>query len=128
MTPTELQSLLREFYLERLALPRDRVLAYLNRFRGAMERAEPGAADAGSGLPQIREVRLRGGRPVGRPVGETRMRERFGVTLVRVTRYNGEVVLQPTAETVLRAGDRLRLFGLPRQIDAMLAATDLLIE
>src|SRR5262245_10741355 len=114
--------------LERLALPRDRVLAYLSRFRGAMERAEPGASDSASGLPQIREVRLRGGSPVGRPLGETRMRERFGVTLVRVTRHNGEVVLQPTAETVLRAGDRLRLFGLPRQIDAMLAATDLLIE
>ena len=114
--------------LERLALPRDRVLAYLNRFRGAMERAEPGATDSASGLPQIREVRLRGGSPVGRPLGETRMRERFGVTLVRVTRHNGEVVLQPTAETVLRAGDRLHLFGLPRQIDAMLAATDLLIE
>ena len=114
--------------LERLALPRDRVLAYLSRFRGAMERAEPGATDSASGLPQIREVRLRGGSPVGRPLGETRMRERFGVTLVRVTRHNGEVVLQPTAETVLRAGDRLRLFGLPRQIDAMLAATDLLIE
>ena len=114
--------------LERLALPRDRVLAYLSRFRGAMERAEPGATDSAGGLPQIREVRLRGGSPVGRPLGETRMRERFGVTLVRVTRHNGEVVLQPTAETVLRAGDRLRLFGLPRQIDAMLAATDLLIE
>ena len=114
--------------LERLALPRDRVLAYLSRFRGAMERAEPGATDSASGLPQIREVRLRGGSPVGRPLGETRMRERFGVTLVRVTRHNGEVVLQPTAETVLRAGDRLRLFGLPWQIDAMLSATDLLIE
>jgi len=114
--------------LERLALPRDRVLAYLSRFRTAMEHAEAVAADAGTGLPLIREVRLKGGSPVGRPLGETRMRERFGVTLVRVTRHNGEVVLQPTAETVLRAGDRLRLFGLPRQIDAMLAATDLLIE
>jgi CPA2 family monovalent cation:H+ antiporter-2 len=114
--------------LERLALPRERVLAYLSRFRGAMERAEPGATDSGGGLPQIREVRLRGGSSVGRPLGETRMRERFGVTLVGVTRQSGEVVLQPTAETVLRAGDRLHLFGLPRQIDAMLAATDLLIE
>jgi monovalent cation:H+ antiporter-2, CPA2 family len=114
--------------LERLALPRDRVLAYLSRFRTAMEHAEAAAADAGTGLPLIREVRLKGGSPVGRPLGETRMRERFGVMLVRVTRHNGEVVLQPTAETVLRAGDRLRLFGLPRQIDAMLAATDLLIE
>jgi K+:H+ antiporter len=114
--------------LERLALPRERVLAYLSRFRTAMEHAEAAAADAGTGLPLIREVRLKGGSPVGRPLGETRMRERFGVMLVRVTRHNGEVVLQPTAETVLRAGDRLRLFGLPRQIDAMLDATDLLIE
>jgi K+:H+ antiporter len=114
--------------LERLALPRDRVLAYLSRFRTAMEHAEAAAADAGTGLPLIREVRLKGGSPVGRPLGETRMRERFGVTLVGVTRQSGEVVLQPTAETVLRAGDRLRLFGLPRQIEAMLAATDLLIE
>jgi CPA2 family monovalent cation:H+ antiporter-2 len=111
--------------LERLALPRDRVLAYLSRFRTAMEHAEAAAADAGSGLPLIREVHLKGG---GRPLGETRMRERFGVTLVGVTRQSGEVVLQPTAETVLKVGDRLRLFGLPRQIDAMLAATDLLIE
>jgi CPA2 family monovalent cation:H+ antiporter-2 len=111
--------------LERLALPRDRVLAYLSRFRTAMEHAEAAAADAGSGLPLIREVHLKGG---SRPLGETRMRERFGVTLVGVTRQSGEVVLQPTAETVLKVGDRLRLFGLPRQIDAMLAATDLLIE
>jgi CPA2 family monovalent cation:H+ antiporter-2 len=114
--------------LERLALPRDRVLAYLNRVRGAMEQAGAGALDSRTGLPQIREVRLRGGSPVGRPLGETRMRERFGVTLVGVTRQSGEVVLHPTAETVLRAGDRLRLFGLPQQIDAMLAATNLLIE
>ena len=114
--------------LERLALPRDRVLAYLSRFRTAMEHTEAAAADPGTGLPQIREVRLKGGSPVGRPLGETRMRERFGVTLVGVTRQSGEVVRQPTAETVLKVGDRLRLFGLPRQIDAMLAATDLLIE
>jgi len=114
--------------LERLALPRDRVLAYLSRFRTAMEHAEAAAADPGTGLPQIREVRLKGGSPVGRPLGEARMRERFGVTLVGVTRQSGEVVLQPTAETVLKVGDRLRLFGLPRQIDTMLAATDLLIE
>src|SRR5207249_5897925 len=83
--------------LERLALPRDRVLAYLSRFRTAMEHAEAAAADAGTGLPQIREVRLKGGSPVGRPLGEARMRERFGVTLVGVTRQSGEVVLQPTA-------------------------------
>ncbi len=50
-------------------------------------------------------------------LGEARMRERFGVTVVSVTRATGEVVADPTADTVLRRGDRLRLFGLPRQID-----------
>jgi hypothetical protein len=38
------------------------------------------------------------------------------------------VVADPTAETVLRRGDRLRLFGLPRQIASMLSGSDVLIE
>ena len=48
--------------------------------------------------------------------------------MVRVTRATGEEVLNPTADTVLREGDRLRLFGLPRQIDALLAGSEVLIE
>jgi CPA2 family monovalent cation:H+ antiporter-2 len=114
--------------LERLSLPRDRVLAYLTRYRGAMERAEAGAGDSATGLPQIREVHLLGGILVGQSLGEARTRERFGVTVVAVTRGTGEVLPDLTAETVLRAGDRLRLFGLPRQIDAMLAGSDVLNE
>jgi monovalent cation:H+ antiporter-2, CPA2 family len=114
--------------LERLALPRERVLAYLNRYRGAMESAAAGSADSAPGLPQIREVHLRGGGLVGQSLGEARMRERFGVTVVAVTRETGEVVPHPSAETVLRAGDRMRLFGLPRRIDALLAEADALRE
>ena len=34
----------------------------------------------------------------------------------------------PNAETVLRAGDRMRLFGLPHRIDALLAEADVLSE
>jgi len=71
-------------------------------------------------LPQIRQIVLTGGSLVGQSLGEARTRERFGVTVVRVTRATGEEVLNPTADTVLREGDRLRLFGLPRQIDALL--------
>jgi CPA2 family monovalent cation:H+ antiporter-2 len=56
--------------LERLSLPRERVLAYLNRFRGAMERAKAEAEEASSGLPQLREVSLRGGDLVGQSLGE----------------------------------------------------------
>jgi monovalent cation:H+ antiporter-2, CPA2 family len=112
--------------LERLSLPRERVLAYLNRYRGTMERAK--AEEEGTGLPQLREISLRGGHLMGQSLGEARMRERFGVTVVHVTRAAGEVVGDPTADTVLRRGDRLRLFGLPRQIDALLSGSDVLIE
>jgi len=114
--------------LERLSLPRERVLAYLNRFRGAMERAKAEAEEVGAGLPQTREVSLRGGNLVGQSLGEARMRERFGVTVVAVTRVTGEEIADPTAETVLRRGDRLRLFGLPRQIDTLLSGSEVLIE
>jgi monovalent cation:H+ antiporter-2, CPA2 family len=114
--------------LERLSLPRERVLAYLNRFRGAMERAKAEAEEASSGLPQLREVSLRGGDLVGQSLGEARIRERFGVTVVAVTRVAGEEIADPTAETVLRRGDRLRLFGLPRQIDTLLSGSQVLIE
>ena len=114
--------------LERLSLPRDRVLAYLNRYRGAMEHADTGGGDSAPGLPQIREIRLRGGDLVGQSLGEARMRERFGVTVVALTRETGEVVSSPSAETVLRAGDRMRLFGLPRRIDALLAEADVLSD
>jgi uncharacterized transporter YbjL len=114
--------------LERLSLPRDRVLAYLSRYRGAAEWARAAGGESGTGLPQLREIGLKGGHLVGQSLGEARIRERFGVNVVAVRRASGETVEEPTAETVLRAGDRLRLFGLPRQIDALLSGSEVLIE
>src|SRR2546426_9622970 len=85
-----------------------------------MESVDADREGPGAGLPQICQIVLKGGSLVGQSLGEARMRERFGVTVVRVTRAIGEEGLNPTADTVLREGDRLRLFGLPRQIDALL--------
>jgi len=114
--------------LERLSLPRDQVLAYLNRYRGAMESVDAGGEIPGAGLPRLHEVTLRGGDLVDQSLREARVRERFGVTVVAVTRASGETVLHPTADTVLRAGDRLRLFGLPQKIDGLLAGSEVLSE
>jgi CPA2 family monovalent cation:H+ antiporter-2 len=114
--------------LERLAVPRHRVLAYLNRYRGAMESAEVERESSGTGLPQLRQVTLRSGTLVGQSLSDVRMRERFGVTAVTVTRATGEMLLNPSAETVLREGDRLRLFGLAQQIDALLDGSDVLMD
>src|SRR5207247_1435810 len=87
--------------LERLSLPRDQVLAYLNRYRGAMESLDAGGEIRGAGLRRLHEVTLCGGALVDQSLREARVRERFGVTVVAVTRASGVMVLHPTAGTLL---------------------------
>jgi len=107
--------------LRQLSLPQQRVLDYLTRFRVAMN---PAQADARAGLsaaealPEIHEVALNAGALADLSLGEARVRERFGVTVVSVERPGGEAVVNPSADTRLRAGDRLRVFGLPEQVAA----------
>jgi CPA2 family monovalent cation:H+ antiporter-2 len=105
--------------LRRLDLPRDRVLAYLEQYREAMDPAGTRAAD--SDLPRLEEVTLETGNLTDRTLHDARVRERFGVSVMSITRVDGSIVPHPSADTVLRRGDRLRLFGLPEQIDTLLA-------
>ena len=105
--------------LRRLELPRERVLAYLEQYREAMDLVVP--PPVGRGLPQLREVTLDAGALTDRTLHDARVRERFGVSVVAITRADGTQVPHPSADTLLRAGDRVRLFGLPEQIDALLA-------
>jgi CPA2 family monovalent cation:H+ antiporter-2 len=107
--------------LRRLSLPRERVLAYLEHFRDALEAAHPAEA-GGERLPELREITLGPGALTDRSLRDARVRERFGVTVMAIARADGTLVLQPSADTLLRAGDRLRLFGLPEQVEALLAA------
>ena len=113
--------------LRQLAKPPARVLDYLSRFRSAMnpvpadDRGEPGPAEA---LPEVHEVRLGVGALADLSLGEARVRERFGVTVVSVERPDGAAVVNPSADTRLRPGDRLRVFGLPEQVDAFRAEAD----
>ncbi|HEU5319937.1 MAG TPA: cation:proton antiporter, partial [Methylomirabilota bacterium] len=108
--------------LRRLALDRDEVLAYLERFREAME-VGGAAGEAGAGpLPRLQEVRIGRGEVADRSLREARLRERFGITVVAVRRADGPAFLHPTPDTVLRAGDRVQVFGLDEQIAAFAAA------
>jgi CPA2 family monovalent cation:H+ antiporter-2 len=108
--------------LSALKLPKDSALAYLERFRAAMETAEHQRVGAVGVLPEVREVRLGERGIVDQSLHDARIRERFGVTVVAISRPDG-IVLNPPAETILRPGDTVRVFGLPDQIDAFLAAT-----
>ena len=105
--------------LATLGLPKERAIAYLERYRGAMERADAGAAAVGA-LPEVRELSLRAGGVADCSLREARIRERFGVTVVAVRRADGPV-FNPAPETILRAGDMVRVFGLPEQIAAFAA-------
>ena len=110
--------------LKRLALPQERVLAYLERFRGAMELTAREERLAPDTLPRVAEVVLGQGTLADQSLSEARIRERLGVTVVAVTRGGGDVVLNPPAETIVRAGDRVRIFGLPDQIEAFRLEAD----
>jgi CPA2 family monovalent cation:H+ antiporter-2 len=107
--------------LRHLALPQERVLDYLARFRRAMSPVGTAPSGEAGALPEVREIALGSGALADLSLGEARVRERFGVTVVSVERPDGEVVMNPAADTRLRAGDRLRVFGLPEQVDAFRA-------
>ncbi|MBI3108432.1 MAG: cation:proton antiporter, partial [Candidatus Rokubacteria bacterium] len=107
--------------LRRLALPQDRVLAYLERFRSAMEMGEGVRRDAMDLLPQVEDLAVGQGVLADQSLREARIRERLGVTVVAVTRAGGEGLLHPDPDTIVRAGDRMRIFGLPEQIAAFRA-------
>ena len=110
--------------LRGLALPQPTVLDYLARFRAAMNPAAvrtPEALGAERKLPEIHEIALGTGALADRSLGEARVRERLGVTVVSIERADGETLVNPSADTRLRSGDRLRVFGLPEQIDAFRA-------
>ena len=108
--------------LERLAVPRPQILAYLERLRAAADTALILEPLGGTDLPFARDVTLGAGPVVGRSLRDLRLRERFGVVVLTVTRENGEFVSHPAAETVLRRGDRVRAFGLREQIEEFTAA------
>jgi CPA2 family monovalent cation:H+ antiporter-2 len=109
--------------LARLQLPKSLALDYLERFRDAMESAQ--APPAGTkAMPEVREVAVSADGVADQSLRESRIRERFGVTVVAVVKA-GDIILNPPPDTVLRPGDRVRLFGVPAEIDRFVRETNL---
>jgi monovalent cation:H+ antiporter-2, CPA2 family len=107
--------------LHSLALPRERVLAYLEQFRDAINLSSAHTPEPAGRLPEMQEVTVAQGALADCTLREARVRERFGVSVLAITRVDGTLEANPSADTVLRVGDRMRLFGLPEQIGALLA-------
>ena len=100
-----------------LGLPKERAIEYLERFRGAMLTGRAEDVGGPTELPHVEEVPLRDGAFTDQSLREAKIRERFGVTVVAVSRRDG-TVFNPAPETILRSGDVLRVFGLSAQIAA----------
>ena len=103
--------------LAALGLPKERAIEYLERFRGAMLTGRADDVAGPTELPHVEEIALHDGTFTGQSLREAKIRERFGVTVVAVSRPDG-VVFNPTPDTVLHSGDVLRVFGLRAQIAA----------
>jgi CPA2 family monovalent cation:H+ antiporter-2 len=101
-----------------LKVPDDRTAAYMEKFESGLTSAEPAAP-----FPylEVRELNVDSTPLAGQDLRQARVRERFGVTVVSVRRKSGEVLVNPPADTIIREGDTLRVFGLPRQIDQLAA-------
>jgi CPA2 family monovalent cation:H+ antiporter-2 len=100
-----------------LGLPKERALEYLGRFRDAIQTGEAEDSPDPETLPIVDEVVVARGAFDDETLREARIRERYGVTIVSVGRGAG-VIHNPGPETTLRAGDRVRVFGLEAQIAA----------
>jgi K+:H+ antiporter len=110
--------------LRRLSLPHEPVLAYLDRFREAMEPADRPPAPASDTLPRVADVAIGQGPLADLSLREARIRERLGVTVVAIIRRRDGTDLNPSPDAILRSGDRVRLFGLPDQIEAFRAEAE----
>jgi len=101
-----------------LKLPDDQVRAYLRGFREAMDSLQGKPITSRLTFSEVRELTLSNPSFAGRSLRDSRIRERFGVTIVSITRATGEAMLDPPAGTILELGDRLRVLGLSDEIDA----------
>ncbi len=105
--------------LDYLNLPADQTSDYLERFCEAVGTARAATSAAPTPLPNVYEFDVDGPPLADQSLRESRIRERFGVTVVAVRRSSGELVLNPPPETVISSGDKIRVFGLPEQIKSL---------
>lgn len=105
-----------------LMLPDSQIRVYLRTFRDAVDSAHRTAAWPAQTVPEVREVAVVNTDFAGRSLREIGLRETFGVTVVAIRRVSEESLVNPPAETVLQANDRLRVLGRSDEIEAFAAS------
>lgn len=109
-----------DYALEYLKLPADQASQYLERFRDAIGTAHTLPSTDRNPLPGVFEFLADNLPVVDQSLRESRIRERYGVTVVAVERNSGELIVNPSPDTVIMRGDKIRVFGLREQIQNLL--------
>ncbi len=99
--------------LQYLHLPQSSAQEYMEALRAGLENR--GALPLAGDFPVLQEITVGDFIGDGQTLAEAHVRERFGVTVVAVSSVSGEVLVNPPAVTTIRSGDKLRIFGLPKQ-------------
>lgn len=73
--------------------------------------------DPGHRAHKLQEVPLSEGSPLaGHSLASCQVREHFGVSVLAIRRRSGELVSNPSPDTVFQAGDRVLVMGTPSQM------------
>jgi monovalent cation:H+ antiporter-2, CPA2 family len=94
---------------------------YLRTFRNATERVNRAEKFPQQTVPEVREVAIGNSFHTGSSLRDLRLGETFGVTVVSIRRESGELVTNPSPDTILRQNDRLRVLGRSDEIDIFAA-------
>jgi CPA2 family monovalent cation:H+ antiporter-2 len=99
----------------------EQVRSYLRGFRKALYSMEKKPQISRVPFPETREITVANGAFAGQSLRDARIREQFGVTVVSIVRASGEILMNPSPDILVQAGDRLRVLGMAEEIDAFSA-------
>jgi monovalent cation:H+ antiporter-2, CPA2 family len=98
-----------------LMLPDSQIRIYLRTFRDVMDSAIRTAPQ--QIIPEVREVIVSNPMFFSQSLGDLKLREKYGVTIVSIKRDSGESLTNPPAGTIFQPNDRLRVLGRSDEIE-----------
>ncbi len=104
--------------LDYLKVPAAESASYLMESRSSVELAQYESQDRSEEFPELRKITITPEMQRAETLGEAKIRERFGVTILTIVRPEQTPIMNPSAGTRFEVGDRLRVFGLPQQVRA----------
>lgn len=103
--------------LHHLGISDEETYAYMENYRTAMNLAQPRLQGRPYSLPELRDLAVSKIGAAGKMLRDSKLREEFGLNVVRIRKANGSPIFNPAADTILDDGDTIEVLGLEDQLD-----------